>query len=475
MARIALSSNELKEYVVYLNGVLSGRHINAPIMYTKNVFFFHLSGLDLKRLTISLEPNSPRIYPSNSEIDGSSMESPFVSSLRKELGNAYITGVKQVNEDRIITIDYLTLNEIFKEVRRTLLIELMPRGANLMVLDEDSKILTIYKPSPIGNKRTLLRGFKYSLPEKKGNAPDINGFSIDRYLEECGALEEEIKNKRKEERFSYLFKYLRTKEKSLIRKIKSLEEEIEEAKLRINDNLKGDAIFICYNDIPPKAKSFIYEGEEIILNPAKSLSNNAESYYSRAKKAKRTIEEGKKHIELANKELEDIQIALASLEASDEEGLEKLASELNLTPQKSNGFDKSGVTKNLSKEAIPYYIDYHGTKILFGKNAKQNAFLSFLYATNKEHLWFHVKGDSGSHVIIRKDDPTDDEIIGAASLAVYASHLQDGEVLYTKHKNIRKGKNLGQAVVSKYESVYIRNIPSEIKNLADSARRVSLK
>ena len=111
---------------------------------------------------------------------------------------------------------------------------------------------------------------------------------------------------------------------------------------------------MMYNEINNRQGSFIYEGVTIALDPSRSLSNNAQLYYKRAKKAKETIRQGEQNKLLTQKTLQDVESALKQLILSDENGLESLAKELEISPQKASQKKKTGDWKGLSHDSIPW-------------------------------------------------------------------------------------------------------------------------
>lgn len=85
-----------------------------------------------------------------------------------------------------------------------------------------------------------------------------------------------------------------------------------------------------------------------------------------------------------------------------------------------------------------------GFEVWVGKNSEANDLLTFKYA-NQYDLWFHVRGSSGSHTILRlpdKDSVPPKEIIKiAASIAAFYSKSKNAKnipVAYTTAKNVQK-------------------------------------
>ncbi|MFA6620575.1 MAG: NFACT RNA binding domain-containing protein, partial [Bacilli bacterium] len=260
----------------------------------------------------------------------------------------------------------------------------------------------------------------------------------------------------------------------LERKLLALQSDKRAAEAHIEDGAKGDAIFMKYAELNNRMSSFDYEGLTVELDPSRSLSGNAQLYYRRAKKAKETLKLNEANQAQTEKDLSDVQAALLQLTSCDEEGLEELAKELDISPQKSPQKKKSGDWRGLSHDSIPFEVDLRSTKILFGKSAKQNDCLTFLLDTVKDHLWFHVNGATGSHVMIKKENPTDEEIRTACEIALLNSGENDGDIIYTLRKNVRKGNVMGLAIVKDGKTIHLKSIRPETRTLLAGAERMKL-
>jgi predicted ribosome quality control (RQC) complex YloA/Tae2 family protein len=467
-----ITAAQLKKYLPFLNKNLINRHISSPILFCENTLFFRLSGEGPRRLVISLDDNNPRIYIAPDNLDATSLDSKFLDQLKKELNNAFVVGISQVDEDRVVCLDLTIINPVFKEEKRQVYFELIPHHANLILTDSEEKILTAFRPGEMSDERPLLRGLRYQKPSKKDFAEKDESFDEQAFLSECLAQEKALEEKRKKDRFGFLLLSLRKKEKLLERKMIFIQSDIEEAKKHLDDGRLGDLIYMAFPTIKPKSDSFEFEGEVIKLDPSRSVSKNAELYYKKAKKSKETIARGETNLSSAKKELEDVKSALEQILAADENGLEELSRELGiaapLPSQKKPRADWHGLTS----ESLPSFIDFHGTKILFGRSAKQNDCLTFLFDTVKDHYWLHIQGNSGSHVMIKRENPSPAEIQAAAELALIGSNQTDGEVLVTKRENVRKGNVMGQAIVKEFKTLRINSVSPEIHNLAASAQKV---
>lgn len=470
---MSLKSSALKSYLAYLKPLVVSHHLSRPSLYTENTFYFHASG-EQNRFVISLDDANPRFYLAPADVNVSSLESKFLDLLKKELGNAYVVDLEQVNDDRVIHFSLTVINGVYKEEARSLYLELIPHHANLILCEDDGTIIGAYRNGEMSDERPMLRGLHYLAPEKKPFPETNEPFDPLAYSAACLEEEKTLADRRKKDRFGWLFEALKKKAKLLERKLLALQSDKSAAEAHLEDGAKGDAIYMKYAELNNRMGSFDYDGLRVELDPSRSLSGNAQLYYRRAKKAKETLKLNETNQAQAEKDLSDVRSALLQLAFCDEEGLEELAKELEISPQKSPQKKKSGDWRGLSHDSIPFEVDLHGTKILFGKSAKQNDCLTFLLDTAKDHLWLHVNGTTGSHVMIKKDNPTEEEIRTACEIALLNSGEEDGDILYTLRKNVRKGNVMGLAIVKEGKTIHLKNIRPETRTLWANAERMKL-
>ncbi len=462
----ALSYEELKSLLPFLQKEIEGKHLSSPSLLFERAVAFHLSGKGAKRLIISLDNGSPYVSFDNESTSFTSSSSPFFESLKKEFPNPYVDSVDILGEDRILVFETTILNRVYREEKRTLIVELFPSKPNLLVLDNDGKILLAYRASSLESERPLMKGLIYEAPKKRNaQEKEESSFDIDSYLLMAKEEEKRLLEKRKEARFAPILKDLKNKAKRAERKIKAIQNDIDLAKGHLKDNEKGDAIYVCMGEIDRNVSFFVYEGERIELNPAMSLSENASHYYKRAKKAKETIERGKENLLKAEKELSDAKAALYQIQNADEIALEKMLGERKRKKKKDD--------EPFGSSSLPYQVTLDGVKILFGRNSRQNDVLTFLLATQKNHLWFHILGTHGPHVIIKSDSPSEKLKKTAAEIAIYEAKKEDGQVMVAFRKDIRKGQAPGEAILKEYKVMRVEKISDETKKLLENASKMS--
>ncbi|MCI1245148.1 MAG: NFACT family protein [Bacilli bacterium] len=472
-----LSAKELTEHVKTVEPKVKGRRLFRVVPYSESVFFAILSGKDPKRLAIVLSDEDPRIYLAPDGDEAPALESKFADLLRKELTNACLADAGTINDDRVVRLSFSVVNAVYKEEKRNLYFELIPHHANLILTDADGKILGAFRQGSLEDERPLLRGTLYQSPRKKPFAKEERGgFDESSYEEDCLKKESDLAARRKKDRFGYLFEALKRQKKLLERKIRAIEGDLANAKTHLGDGAYGDYIFMNMGDLPQNAASLSVDGKEIPLDPRRNLSQNAQLFHKRAKKAKATVAMGASNLRKAETELAETSNDLALLERADEEGLEGLAASWGLEPTRRIGRRKGGerASFRLPREITPRVVDYKGTKILFGKSAKENDCLTFLLDTSKGHAWLHVEGTTGSHVMIKKDDPSEDEIRLAAEICLLNSGLESGEVMIAKRGDVRKGRAPGQAIVKAFRTICLKEVSPLAKSLLRQAKKAEL-
>jgi predicted ribosome quality control (RQC) complex YloA/Tae2 family protein len=105
-----------------------------------------------------------------------------------------------------------------------------------------------------------------------------------------------------------------------------------------------------------------------------------------------------------------------------------------------------------------------GYEVWVGKDSSANDLLTFKY-TKQNDLWFHVRGTSGSHTVLKIPDKSDGkipkEIIkAAAEICAYYSKAKNAKnvtVAYTESKNVQKykGAKSGSVVIKGEKAVKV--------------------
>ena len=126
------------------------------------------------RLLISSGSSHARVHFIDEPPVNPNEPTSFCMLLRKHLNAARITDVRQVGAERIIEIDFESLNELGFTVSKRLIIEIMGKHSNCVLVDiESGKILDSIKRVgfDVNRVRQLLPGLKYQYPPVQDKIP----------------------------------------------------------------------------------------------------------------------------------------------------------------------------------------------------------------------------------------------------------------------------------------------------------------
>ncbi len=185
-----------------------------------------------------------------------------------------------------------------------------------------------------------------------------------------------------------------------------------------------------------------HTGESITipLDPMKSALENAQRYFDKYAKLKRTEEAVSKQAEETKKEIAHLESIAAALEITpQEDDLAQIREEmLDSGYIRRKGHEKR---KKITSKPL-HYLSSDGFDLYVGKNNYQNDELTFHFATGND-WWFHAKGMPGSHVILKtKGEELPDRVFEeAAALAAYYSrgrNMNKVEIDYMQKKQVKK-------------------------------------
>lgn len=189
------------------------------------------------------------------------------------------------------------------------------------------------------------------------------------------------------------------------------------------------------------------EEVKIDLDPLKTPWENAEAFYTRAKKIKNSVDYSRKDLPKQKEYLDYLNQLIDFTQRSNSiDDLNDLRDEM----VENNIIKKSSKHKIKNKKSKPYhFITKNNSDIYVGKNSKQNDYITLKLA-NRDDMWFHVKDVPGSHVILRSDNMNEDDVIIAAYLAAINSSISNEEKIdidYTEKKNVNKAKGAKPGMV----------------------------
>ena len=130
---------------------------------TKDEIIFLMRG---KRLSINIGSVCPRISLTALQKDNPMQPPMFCMLLRKHLVGAVLDDIVQCNFDRVARLSFTGYDEMGYLSKRILYAEMMGKYSNLIMTDENEKIIAVAKPIDFSDSeiRQLLPGLVYELP-----------------------------------------------------------------------------------------------------------------------------------------------------------------------------------------------------------------------------------------------------------------------------------------------------------------------
>lgn len=121
------------------------------------------------KILVSVNAASARIHITDQQIENPKVPPMFCMLLRKRLGCGKLMAVRQDRLERILLLDFETVNELGDTVMITLAAEIMGKYSNLIVIDGDGRIIDSLKrvDDAMSRERLVLPGMKYSAPPRE--------------------------------------------------------------------------------------------------------------------------------------------------------------------------------------------------------------------------------------------------------------------------------------------------------------------
>ncbi len=147
---------------------LKGARIDRIHQPSKEEVILHFRSRDGGfKVLISTAGDSARIHLTNISIDNPPAPPMFCMLLRKHLGGAKLLDIRQEGLERVLFLDFECMNELGDLVRLTLACEVMGRYSNLILVDQNQKIIdSLKRNADVTRDRVLLTGFPYEMPPR---------------------------------------------------------------------------------------------------------------------------------------------------------------------------------------------------------------------------------------------------------------------------------------------------------------------
>ena len=267
--------------------------------------------------------------------------------------------------------------------------------------------------------------------------------------------------------------------------------QIKDTEKRDKYKVYGELLNAYGYSVPAGAKSCeldnYYTGQKITvpLDPTLTPQQNAQKYFDRYARMKRTNEALTRLTAEVSAEIEHLRSIQNALEFSTTDGdLSQIRREMEesgflrrkYTGSKNlRGESKKGRSRTPQSKPL-HYISSDGYDLYVGKNNTQNDEITFHMADGRD-IWFHANDMPGSHVILRSGGRTMDEIPDrvfeeAASLAAYySSGREQGkvEIDYLERRNVKKPSGAAPGFVVYYTnySILARTDISALREVQD--------
>lgn len=207
---------------------------------------------------------------------------------------------------------------------------------------------------------------------------------------------------------------------------------------------KGDKTFIAPD----------VSGIEVIIKLKENLSpiENSQAYFDKYKKQRSSVETLKTKIKKLESEKS---ILIKEFEET---------KELNDVKKIMKEEKKSEVNKNDETSRFRKFNINEKYEVWVGKDSLSNDLLTTKHSAQND-LWFHVRGASGSHTVLKvenkKDEVSKENIYAAAAIAAYYSKARNSgsvPVAYCEKKYVKKKKGFkaGSVVMEREKVIFVK-------------------
>lgn len=255
----------------------------------------------------------------------------------------------------------------------------------------------------------------------------------------------------------------------------ALESELSESARAGEYELFGKLLTAHLHDVTKGMNSVTVENTfepdkkvTIRLEPSLNPSQNAERYFDKAKRSKSARAETHERLIAVKKRLETLTALMETAHAASTSISLKNFLHLHNEQLRELGY----MTEKEQKELPPFkiFVVDGGFTVYAGKSSENNDLLTTKFS--KPHdIWFHARGSSGSHVVLKigtgKGEPSKKAIEQAAAIAAYYSKMKSARnvpVAMTEKKYVRKPKGApaGTVVIEKEKVIFVKpGLPGE--------------
>jgi len=421
-------------------------------------------------LVLDLDPEAPRLYLAP-RVPAPPAPSPLASGLRRALRGAHLEGALAVRGERAVALAFRRGDE-----RHTLWFEGFGHGANLYLVDGRD----VVRLTPRG-RVAARRGARVGDPFVPASPREVEdprpaGAVGTGSPAACLEAERERAARELEDLRREVLRELRRSARRLERRLERLATDASRAAEAAGHRHRGTLLQASFHLLRPGLDRIRVPdptlepaGEvEIPLDPRLAPAAQVAACFRAARKAERAAREADVRRPAVEAEMAAVREALdAASRATDPSELRALA-------------PARGDADRPESRARPWatYESADGWRILVGRNARANDLLT----TRQAHpgdLFLHVRGGSGSHVIVptpRGKTVPRDTLLDAAWLAWWFSGLRRAtscEVEYALKRHVRKPRKAapGTVVVERGRTLRLRPDARRHRRLLASRRK----
>ena len=454
----------LKQIVAELSEKLANARIDKIFQPAADILLFRLwDGRVNRQLLISAKANEGRIHLTTIKYPNPFTPPRFCQLLRSRIGR--ILNIELLNDDRIVSLQCSG-----PKGESTLIVELTGARCNMILLDFDQRIIdSLHRINPGEGGRQLVNGKLYELPAKSLNRWEqeyLEPNSADR-LSACEFVDKLYNsgngNEKGSDLRSVLLAEVAKQRKKLGRRLENIRKEqgrqenaeefkqIGELLLANFQQLKKGMKEIALVDLYAQSPKEVVVSLKGHLNP----QENAEYYFKRYKKAQRGVAHSARRYLETQQELEWLDSVTFQLhESVSAQEIEEIAAECKRNGLLQNKKDRFGKKRIESGLKLQETTSPNGFKIIWGKNNRQNDYLTSRIMKPKD-LWFHVHQGPGAHVLLKGDGSMtgikEEDLTRAAAIAAGYSKIRENskvEVIMAEPKNVHKPKGAKPGLVS---------------------------
>lgn len=164
---MALDGVFLRHLKKEIGAALIGSRVDKVFQPNRDELILAFRGFDAAyKLLISARANSARINLTKIPVENPQQPPMLCMLLRKKLQGAKLLDITQPDLERALMLKFDSVNELGDHVELTLAVEIMGRYSNIILVDENGKIIDALKrvDAEMSSERLVLPGLLYRLP-----------------------------------------------------------------------------------------------------------------------------------------------------------------------------------------------------------------------------------------------------------------------------------------------------------------------